>query len=76
MYDKTLFSPISGFKSVNDNWVDVFLPDKTGIRITGDFVPFRYWLFSSSRTTCPEPFIHIDLAPGESMSWTRIYELY
>jgi len=40
MYDKTLFSPISGFKSVNDNWVDVFLPDKTGIRITGDFVPF------------------------------------
>lgn len=76
MYDKTMFTPLGGFKSVKDNCVDVFLPNKTGMKITGDFTPFRYWLFSCARTVSAEPFIHIDLAPGESMRWSRTYELY
>lgn len=73
---RTMFTPLSGFRSVADNRATVSLPDGTGITISGDFTPFRYWLFASSRVACPEPFIRIDLDPGESMRWTRTYDLY
>jgi hypothetical protein len=76
MGKKTMFSPLRGFKSIADNCVDVSLANKTGVKITGDFTPFRYWFFASDKVVCPEPFIHIDLAPGQSMTWTRTYEFY
>jgi hypothetical protein len=76
MPDRTMFTPLGGFGSVAENRATVSLPDGTGITISGDFTPFRYWLFASSRVACPEPFIRIDLAPGESMRWRRAYELH
>jgi hypothetical protein len=74
MGKKTMFTPLRGFKSVPDNEVRVMLADKTGVKITGDFTPFRYWFFASDKVVCPEPFIHIDLGPGQSKTWTRTYE--
>ena len=76
MYEKTMFTPLLGFKSIKDNCVDIFLPNKTGIKISGDFIPFRYWLFSCNKTVCPESFIRIDLAPGQKLRWTRTYAFY
>ncbi len=75
MPDRTLFTPLRGFSSVGDNRVTVSLPDGAGITISGDFTPFRYWLFANPKVVCPESFIRIDLAPGESMRWTREYAL-
>jgi hypothetical protein len=73
--NQTFFTPISGLNSREAGTVDVRLKDKAGITVSGDFTPFRYWLFANSRVVCPEPFIRIDLAPGEELAWTRTYDL-
>jgi|GEM_PF-1035993 len=72
----TMFIPLAGFRGVGDNRTTVALPNGTGITVSGDFTPFRYWLYASAQVVCPESFILIDLAPGENMRWTRRYELH
>jgi hypothetical protein len=46
------------------------------VRIRADrpFSRLVYW--GSVKTLCPEPFIHISVAPGETFSWTIRYEFY
>ena len=48
----------------------------TGVRIRGDrpLVKLAYW--ASLKTACPEPFIHIKAAPGETTTWTLTYDFY
>ncbi len=46
-----------------------------GLRITGDAAIARYHFWSMGRVLCPEPFVTIALAPGDSMTWTDRYEL-
>lgn len=46
-----------------------------GLRIKGDYGAYEYHYWSTTLATCPEPFIKIDLAPGESMEWTDTYTL-
>ena len=47
-----------------------------GVRIRGDrpLVKLAYW--ASLKTACPEPFIHIKAAPGETITWTLTYDFY
>ena len=47
-----------------------------GVRITCDrpISKINYW--ASSTTSCPEPFIDIDVPPGEQFTWTIKYEFY
>jgi hypothetical protein len=33
-----------------------------------------YW--GSVKTLCPEPYIHVNVAPGKTFSWTLFYDLY
>ncbi|MDR2231761.1 MAG: hypothetical protein LBE56_01410 [Tannerella sp.] len=49
---------------------------RAGVRITGDkpVVKIVYW--SSELTQCPEPYIDIIAAPGETFSWTTTYDFY
>jgi hypothetical protein len=47
-----------------------------GVRIRGDrpISKLPYW--GSIHTLCPEPYIHISVAPGERFTWTLHYEFY
>lgn len=47
-----------------------------GVRITGDkpLSKLAYW--GSVHTLCAEPFIHLSVAPGETVTWTLRYEFY
>jgi hypothetical protein len=47
-----------------------------GVRITADrpISKLPYW--GSIHTLCPEPYIHISVAPGETFTWTLRYEFY
>ncbi|HXB06310.1 MAG TPA: hypothetical protein VNW04_04325 [Puia sp.] len=47
-----------------------------GVRIRGDhpLIKLAYW--ASLKTACPEPFIHIKAAPGETITWTITYDFY
>jgi hypothetical protein len=75
--NKTVFNPVTGCNNIKNNLVTVtHEPSGKGIKISGNFVPFRFWLFWNTRTICPEPFFHIDIAPGEKISWTRRYEFF
>lgn len=46
------------------------------VRIRADrpFSRLVYW--GSVKTLCPEPYIHISVAPGETFTWTIRYEFY
>ena len=47
-----------------------------GVHITADrpLSKLAYW--GSIHTLCPEPFIHVSVAPGDTFTWTLRYEFY
>jgi hypothetical protein len=47
-----------------------------GVRITADrpIAKLPYW--GSVHTLCPEPYIHVSVAPGETFTWTIRYAFY
>lgn len=47
-----------------------------GLRITADRPLAKLAFWASVKTLCPEPFIHIMAAPGETITWTIRYDLY
>jgi hypothetical protein len=47
-----------------------------GVRIRSDHPLVRLAYWASLKTACPEPFIHIKAAPGETVTWTLWYEFY
>jgi len=44
-----------------------------GIRVETDWEPRFYRVFATWNEVCPEPYFEIDLAPGESASWSLGY---
>ena len=50
-------------------------PTGASISITESEAPFRQALFICGSGICPESFVRLDLAPGESMKWSRAYLL-
>ena len=44
------------------------------VRFTTDFAPFKCVLWANGNTLSLEPFLALDLAPGESREWTLTYE--
>ena len=47
-----------------------------GVRITCDRPVSKIIFWSSATTQCPEPYIDIDIKPGETFSWTITYDFY
>jgi hypothetical protein len=45
------------------------------VRVTGDRPMVKLAFWSTHLATCPEPFIAIKVAPGESMKWKSTYTL-
>jgi len=51
---------------------------KTGaaVKITGDRPISRIVYWSHSNTLCPEPYIDLDIQPGDSFTWKTTYSFY
>jgi hypothetical protein len=47
-----------------------------GVRITGDQPLSKIVFWSCYTTSCPEPYIDIQVKPGEEISWNISYEFY
>ena len=47
-----------------------------GVRITCDRPISRIYFWSSPTTQCPEPFLSINIQPGESFTWDITYDFY
>jgi hypothetical protein len=54
----------------------VHRPAGAGIRITADRPLSKLVFWGNPKNLCPEPYIHIKAAPGETFTWTIRYELY
>lgn len=54
--------------------VTVSHPKLTAVRFATDFVPFKCVLWANGNTLSFEPFLALDLAPGESREWTLTYD--
>ena len=47
-----------------------------GVRITGDQPLTKLYFWSIRTVACPEPYIHISVAPKSSVKWSSRYDLY
>lgn len=75
---ESIYFVLDGYSS-NASDYDITLTNKRsgyGVRITND-APISHLPFWGIRTTlCPEPYIDIDIHPGESQSWTTTYRFF
>ena len=73
---RTIWAPLDGYRGVDDNSVTVRnTAGGAGIRITGDRPPLRWVLYGARLALCPEPFVAVRIAPGETMTWSSRYVL-
>lgn len=49
-------------------------PKLTSVRFATDFVPFKCVLWANGNTLSFEPYLALDLAPGQSREWTLTYD--
>lgn len=49
-------------------------PRLRGLRFSGDIAPFQNVLWANGNTVSLEPYLALNLAPGESRSWTLAYD--
>lgn len=54
--------------------VTVTHPRLASVRFATDFVPFKCVLWANGNTLSFEPFLALDLAPGEVREWTLTYD--
>ena len=54
--------------------VTVSHPKLASVRFATDFVPFKCVLWANGNTLSLEPFLALNLAPGESREWTLTYD--
>ena len=47
-----------------------------GVRITGNRPISKLIFWSNPKTSCPEPYLDINIKPGEEFTWEISYELY
>lgn len=73
---KAVFSPLTGFGGAfTDNQVAVCCrPAGLELRISGDRPVTRFHFFAAPEAICPEPFVELRLAPGQTETWEHCYE--
>lgn len=52
----------------------VSYPSRGYVKFSTDFAPFKCVVWANGHTLSLEPFLRLDLAPGESRRWTLAYE--
>jgi hypothetical protein len=73
-----VFSSLTGFSSALSDFDFTVENRKTGVGVeeTGDLPISRINFWSIRTTICPEAYVHIKIAPGESAHWTIRYRFY
>ncbi len=74
---KPLFTVITGFgDTAADNRFILWNDDVgQGLEATVDKPLVNFAVFASGCAVCPEPFININIAPGESFTWNTTYAI-
>jgi hypothetical protein len=75
---QTAMSLLSGYSSDASSYDIVVENRKTGVGVeqTGDQPISRINFWSIRTTVCPEAFVHLKIAPGETARWTIRYRFY
>jgi hypothetical protein len=60
----------------NASWELIHKSSGVGMRETVNFRLHDFAIWGRPHVVSPEAFINIDLAPGESMKWERVYEFF
>ncbi|NBB96100.1 MAG: hypothetical protein GVY16_10240 [Planctomycetes bacterium] len=75
--EKSIWAILEGWQPIADHNAFVVRNTKTGVGLAynGDEPIVDYRVYAVPSAMCPEPFIAIDLDPGESMDWVSTYRL-
>lgn len=76
---ETIFSGGLESQARQDKIYDIKIENKTtgaGVRITCDQPLLKQVFWANPFTFCPEPYITVKAAPGETFKWTITYEFY
>lgn len=75
---QSVFTELHGYgDAVRDHDIRVEnRKSRAGVRQTSDRPISKLVLWSIRSTVCPEAFIHMRIAPGESFSWKITYDFY
>lgn len=75
--EKDFHCNIEGFDSVDKHyWELIFEPLKAGVREHSDFPIKSVALWGTTHVISPEVFIDVNIRPGQTQQWTRIYEFF
>ncbi|MBT8305354.1 MAG: hypothetical protein KJN85_00300 [Maribacter sp.] len=74
--EQFFFSNLSGSDGVVANWELLNHQNKIGISEMGDFKTNKVNLWGWKHVISPELFIAIHLQPGQSMDWSRMYNVF
>ncbi len=69
---------ITGFNNQPSDFDFVVEDTKTGVGVeeSGSLPLARIFFYSIPTTICPEAFVHIQVAPGQTMRWTIRYRFF
>ncbi|MEZ4828702.1 MAG: hypothetical protein R3C61_20820 [Bacteroidia bacterium] len=72
------FRTIQGFSNRAEDYDVIIENQKTGagVRITSDHPISKFVFWSAPKTICPEPYIHLKIEPGQTITWKIMYEFY
>lgn len=70
------FSNLSGNKNVDAAWEIIDLSNNIGISETGSFKTKKVNLWGCSHVISPELYFNIFIKPGQSVAWSRTYNVY
>lgn len=66
-----------GFHSVQQHyWELLYEPERTGIREYSEFEIAKVAVWGTTHVVSPEVFINVDIAPGSTKEWRRVYEFF
>lgn len=74
--DQFFFSNLTGSKSAPAQWELQNRKDGIGIRETGSFQTSKVNLWGWKHVISPELFFHINVQPGQSVEWSRVYKVF
>jgi hypothetical protein len=77
--DEHVFSPnLKGFSPAVSDY-DIRIENEitgAGVRITSDHPLSKIVFWACSTSSCPEPYIHLNVAPGQTVKWNIYYNFY
>jgi hypothetical protein len=76
--DQSVFAELAGFSAAASDHAATIenLKSGAGVRIEGDRPLARFHFWATRRAACPEPFVQIELAPGEQAEWQTGYTFF